>query len=111
MNISNLRKETEKEEINRVHTYGKNISIRDRKVNTEVDVRGYGAEEAIIEVDRFLDDAFLLGLGEVTIIHGKGTGILRNRIQDHLQTHPHVKTFRLGKYGEGETGVTVVSLK
>lgn len=89
----------------------KNISVRDRKVQTEVDLRGYPAEEAIIEVDRFLDDSFLLGLGEVTIIHGKGTGVLRNRIQEHLKGHPHIKSFRLGKYGEGESGVTVVSLK
>mgnify|MGYP001293281304 CR=1 FL=1 len=109
--ISNVR-ETEEEKPRTPRTYRKkNISIRDRKVNTEVDVRGYGAEEAILEVDRFLDDSFLLGLGEVTIIHGKGTGILRSRIQDHLRTHPHVKAFRLGEYGEGETGVTVVNLK
>ena len=94
--ISNVR-ESEEEKPRTPRTYRKkNISIRDRKVNTEVDVRGYGAEEAILEVDRFLDDSFLLGLGEVTIIHGKGTGILRSRIQDHLRTHPHVKAFRLG---------------
>jgi DNA mismatch repair protein MutS2 len=53
----------------------------------------------------------MAGLSEVTIIHGKGTGVLRNGIQIFLKSHPHVKNFRVGKYGEGETGVTIVSLK
>lgn len=109
--ISNIR-EAEGKSLNIPRTYReKSVSIRDRKVNTEIDVRGYSAEEAIIEVDRFLDNSFLLGLKEVTIIHGKGTGVLRSRIQEHLRTHPHVKTFRLGEFGEGEAGVTVVNLK
>lgn len=59
----------------------------------------------------YLDEAFLAGLKEVTIIHGKGTGILRTSIQQMLRKHPHVDSFRLGKYGEGESGVTVVVLK
>lgn len=113
VHISNVR-QIEREESTSSSSHrpkGQRISVRDRKVETEVDLRGYTAEDAIIEVDRFLDDAFLLGLGEVTIIHGKGTGVLRSRIQEHLRSHPHIKSFRLGKYGEGESGVTVVSLK
>jgi DNA mismatch repair protein MutS2 len=87
------------------------ISLRTLSVLTELDLRGQDSEEALINTDRYLDDAFLAGLKEVTIIHGKGTGILRNAIHQQLRRHPHVESFRLGKYGEGETGVTVVILK
>ena len=77
----------------------------------EIDLRGQMAEEGILNVDRFLDSASLSGVHQVTIIHGKGTGRLRAAIQDHLRHHPLVKSFRLGAYGEGEAGVTVVELK
>ena len=87
------------------------VNIRDRSVATEIDVRGMNLEEAILAVDLYLDNAALQSLGEVYIIHGKGTGVLRAGIQDHLRRHPLVKSFRLGKYGEGEDGVTVVTLK
>ena len=87
------------------------VNIRDRSVATEIDVRGMNLEEAILAVDLYLDNAALQSLVEVYIIHGKGTGVLRAGIQDHLRRHPLVKSFRLGKYGEGEDGVTVVTLK
>lgn len=82
-----------------------------RAVKTEIDLRGQTTEEALLEVDRFLDDAVMAGLEQVTVIHGKGTGALRAAVQQHLKGHPSVKSFRLGTYGEGETGVTVVELK
>jgi len=82
-----------------------------RTVPMELDVRGLALDEALPEVDQYLDEAVLASLGEVSIIHGKGTGILRAGIQQHLRRHPHVKSFRLGVYGEGESGVTVVTLK
>ena len=85
--------------------------MRDRSVATETDVRGMTLEEAILAVDLYLDNAAMQQLGEVYIIHGKGTGVLRAGVQDHLRHHPHVKSFRLGKYGEGEDGVTVVTMK
>ncbi|MDF2837891.1 MAG: recombination and strand exchange inhibitor protein, partial [Paenibacillus sp.] len=66
---------------------------------------------AIMEVDRFLDESFLSGFGQVYIIHGKGTGILRTGIQQYLRKHSHVKSFRNGNYGEGGIGVTVAELK
>ena len=72
---------------------------------------GYTVEEALAEVDRFLDHAMLSNQNTVYIIHGNGTGALRNAIQKHLRTHRGVKSFRLGRYGEGESGVTVVELK
>lgn len=82
-----------------------------RNVSTSVDLRGMDAEEAIYTVDKYLDEAYLGGLKEVTIIHGKGTGVLRNTITDMLKRHRHVRTYRLGNYGEGGSGVTVVELK
>ncbi|MBR4068111.1 MAG: endonuclease MutS2 [Clostridia bacterium] len=82
-----------------------------RTVPMEVDVRGQTLDEAISAVDIYLADATLAGLNEVSIIHGKGTGVLRTGIQRHLRKHMNVKTFRDGMYGEGEQGVTVVTLK
>lgn len=80
-------------------------------VPLETDVRGMNLEEALSAVDAYLADAILAGLGEVSIIHGKGTGVLRAGIQRHLKTHMNVKKYRDGLYGEGEQGVTVVTLK
>lgn len=68
-------------------------------------------DEAIMEVDRFLDSCVLTHVGTVTVIHGKGTGAPRAAIQQHLKRHPSVRSFRTGVYGEGENGVTIVELK
>ncbi len=83
----------------------------DRKASMELNLLGYTVEEALAETDKFIDGAVLRGQNTVYIIHGKGTGALRTAIQKHLRTHKNVKSFRLGRYGEGETGVTVVELK
>jgi len=80
-------------------------------ISTEIDLRGMLPEEATDAADKYLDDAFLASLAHVTLIHGKGTGVVRNAIHAMLKRHPHVKEYRLGKYGEGEAGVTVVALK
>ena len=80
-------------------------------ISPEIDLRGMLPEEATSEAEKYLDDAFLASLANVTLIHGKGTGVVRNAIHTLLKRHPHVKEYRLGKYGEGETGVTVVTLK
>ena len=82
-----------------------------RTVKSECDVRGMNLEEALDAVSLYLDEAVLAGLNEVYIIHGKGTGILRAGIQQDLRKNKHVKGFRRGMYGEGEDGVTVVTLK
>ncbi|MBB6633705.1 endonuclease MutS2 [Cohnella thailandensis] len=86
---------------------------RSREENTsgELDLRGSTLDEALIETDRFLDEAFLANIGSVYIIHGKGTGALRAGIQEFLRRHKHVKSYRLGNYGEGGAGVTVAELK
>lgn len=82
-----------------------------RVVKMECDVRGMTLDEALNAVDQYLNEAVLAGMGEVSVIHGKGTGVLRSGIQQHLKRHMLVKEFRLGVYGEGEDGVTVVTLK
>lgn len=82
-----------------------------KQVGFELDVRGMLVDEANIMVDRYLDDAYNAGLSEVNIIHGKGTGALRAGVQAFLKRHPLVKGYRMGSYGEGDAGVTVVTLK
>lgn len=84
---------------------------KEENVKLELDLRGTNLEEAIMEVDRFLDESFLSGMGQVHIIHGKGTGVLRTGIQQYLRKHSLVRTYRLGNYGEGGAGVTVAELK
>lgn len=78
---------------------------------TSVDLRGKNAEEALLDLDMFLDGALRAGLSEVTVVHGKGTGVLRKAVQAHLRKLPFVRAFRLGVYGEGEDGVTIVEFK
>lgn len=82
-----------------------------RSAESEVDVRGMSAEEALFEVDNFLSRALMAGLPAVTVIHGKGTGVLRNAVQQHLRRNKRVKSVRSGVYGEGEQGVTIAELK
>ena len=93
------------------HTHTHVQLDHDRKASLELNLLGYTVEEAIGEVDMFLDSAVMRGQHTVYIIHGMGTGALRAGIQKHLRTHRQVKSFRLGGYGEGGAGVTVVELK
>lgn len=69
------------------------------------------SDEAILELDRYIDNAVLSGVGSITIIHGKGTGTLRKCIQAHLRSHKNIKTHRIGLFGEGENGVTIAEIK
>ena len=82
-----------------------------RNASRELDIRGFASDEGILELDRFLDEAVLAGVETVTIIHGKGTGVLKKAVRSHLKNHPSVATSRPGLYGEGEDGVTVVEIK
>lgn len=87
------------------------VSRSQRSAALEVDLRGQTAEEAIMTLDRFIDDAVMGGTGSFTIIHGKGSGVLRKAVHQYLRRHKSVKTFRLGVFGEGEDGVTIAELK
>ena len=87
------------------------VKLNLKSVESRLDLRGLDAEEACYRTDKYLDEAYMANLGEVTIVHGKGTGILRKAINDMLKRHPHVKSYRLGAYGEGGDGVTMVELK
>ncbi|MGI6279331.1 MAG: endonuclease MutS2 [Acutalibacteraceae bacterium] len=86
-------------------------SRAERQISGEIDLRGMASDEALIELDRYIDNALLSGLDIIRIIHGKGTGVLRNSVQSHLRKHKAVKSFRLGTFGEGENGVTIAELK
>ena len=92
-------------------TVRQNVDMASRSVPLELDVRGQLLEEAIDNVDKYLDDAYLASRKEVSIIHGKGTGALRKGLWEYFRHHPHVASYRSGNFGEGETGVTVVKLK
>lgn len=85
---------------------GKSLSV-----NTEINLLGKTVDEAIAELDKYLDDASLAHLSSVRIVHGKGTGALRNGIHQYLKRQKHVKAFRLGAFGEGDAGVTIAELK
>ena len=86
-------------------------TIRTAAVPSEIDLRGMMTDEAVLAVERFLDTAMMGQLETVTLIHGKGTGAVRTAVRSYLKRSRYVKTFRPGRYGEGEDGVTVVTLK
>lgn len=85
-------------------------SRADRNVSGEIDIRGLATDEALLELDKYIDEAVLAGIGTITIIHGKGTGTLRKNVQSHLRHHRNIKTFRVGLFGEGENGVTIAEI-
>lgn len=117
MNISRLRlEETEKV------TFGSKPAPKGRKMNKvgvkaerrgkmELDIRGCACDDGIYQLDAFIDQAVMSNISTITIIHGKGTGLLRKAVHQRLKSHPSVKTFRLGLFGEGEDGVTIAELK
>lgn len=87
------------------------VTLRDKSESSELDLRGMMTDEAIPIMERYIDSAMLSKLEKVTVIHGKGTGALRTAVQQSLKTNKAVKNFRLGRFGEGENGVTIVELK
>ena len=90
----------------------KNTSdLKSKSVSPEINVIGQNVDDAIFIIDKYLDDCYLANLPTARIVHGKGTGKLRTGIHAFLKTHPHVKSFRLGTFGEGEMGVTIVEFK
>ncbi len=90
---------------------GKSSILKTQTASVELDLRGLMSDEALLELEKFLDDAFLAKIETVRVIHGKGTGVLRSMVHEYCRASKQVKDFRLGVYGEGETGVTVITLK
>lgn len=91
--------------------YGSLYKQKAQNISTSVDVRGKNLDDAIMDVEKYIDDAFISGLEEVTVIHGRGEGILRKGLHDMFKRHKNIKSFRKGGYNEGGDGVTVVKLK
>ena len=108
--LADLRSVQKKQERPRPAAVRRTLAEPERSF-LSLDLRGRMVDEATVEIDRFIDDAELAGVKEITLIHGKGTGALRAGVQAYLRTHPQVKSFRIGAYGEGDAGVTVVTLR
>ncbi|MBM6920670.1 endonuclease MutS2 [Phocea massiliensis] len=113
--VSNLRldEKAKKPKLNgaSIRTISSNKGAKTARGMMELDLRGQTVEEALMELDMFISRSLLSHIEQVTIIHGKGTGALRSAVHDYLKHCKQVKTFRLGVYGEGETGVTIVTFK
>ena len=92
-------------------TAAKVTLTQDRGNALSIDLRGSMVDDACMELDRFIDNALITGIYEFYVVHGKGTGALRTGVQQYLKNHPRVKSYRIGAYGEGDAGVTVVTLK
>ena len=95
-----------------MHVGSKDHEIaRNATVLPELDFRGHRVEEGLRAVDKYLDSAYLAGMNKVSLIHGKGTGVLRDAVRQYLAKHPFVASYRSGDYYEGGTGVTIVEFK
>jgi DNA mismatch repair protein MutS2 len=92
-------------------TYGQIYRTKARNISISINVQGQNLDDATEEVDKYLDDAFIAGLNEVTIIHGRGEGVLLNGLRNLMKSHKHVAGFRKGSYNEGGDGVTIVQIK
>ncbi len=114
MNISRLRLvESEKvvKKPNNTRKVGRVGVKAEKRGKMELDIRGCACDDGVYQLDSFIDQAVMSNISTITIIHGKGTGLLRNAVQNRLKSHPNVKSFRLGAFGEGEDGVTIAELK
>ena len=93
----------------RAGQYGASMN-KSRTIKPEINLLGMTVDEAIMELDKYLDDACLSHLNQVRVVHGKGTGALRKGVHEYLKKQKYVKSFRLGEFGEGDAGVTIVEL-
>lgn len=105
---SDLVKIKSNEEVKQKTNITRMVKLRTSSINPTIDIRGYNLDEALLELDKYLDDAFMSNLNEIQVIHGKGTGVLREGVTQFLKTHKHVKESRLGTFKEGGDGVTIV---
>ena len=111
IDITNLSLDNSKNEEKKTQKSSSTSHLKQKMISNEINVIGLNVDEAIYIIDKYLDDCFLTSLNTIRIVHGKGTGKLRQGIHTFLKKHPHVKSFRLGTFGEGEMGVTVVEFK
>lgn len=114
MNVSRLRLEEAPKTIQKKHPVRNmnKVGVKaERRGKMELDIRGCACDDGVYQLDAFIDQAVMSNISTVTIIHGKGTGLLRTAVHRRLKSHPSVKNFRLGLFGEGEDGVTVAELK
>ena len=109
--INDIEKYDAKKENNHSTKINTKISSKSKTIYNEINIIGLTALEAIPIIDKYLDNAKLSSLKSVRIVHGKGTGKLKNAVHSFLKTNSHVKSFRMGTFGEGEMGVTVVEIK
>jgi len=96
---------------NNIQKHNSKSSLKSKTVSSEINVIGENVEDAIFVIDKYIDDCYLSNLQTARIVHGKGTGKLREGIHQFLKKHPHIKSYRLGTYGEGEMGVAIIELK
>lgn len=109
-----LSAESQKQEIKDIKPKKVASSLRNKKslnISSEIDLRGYYVDEALEKLIKYIDDAYLSSISIINIIHGKGTGALRTAIHDYLKRAPYIKDYRLGEFGEGDSGVTIAKLK
>ena len=113
VNINDLEYIGEAENLQKGMTTGggKLRMSKSAAVSTEINLIGMTVDEAIAHLDKYLDDAYLAHVPSVRIVHGKGTGALRTAVHQYLKRYKHVKTFRLGTFGEGDAGVTIAEFK
>ena len=102
---------TEKKKQPKSAKYGGLYKAKAQNVSITINVQGENLDDAIMDVDKYLDDAYVAGLPEVTVIHGRGEGVLKNGLRNMMKRHKHVASFRKGNYNEGGEGVTIVKLK
>lgn len=109
--LDNKKKNNNKNTSHSSVTFSKGNQFKSQNISSEINVIGMNVDEAVFVIDKYLDDCAIAKLSPIRIVHGKGTGKLREGIHKFLKTNPHVASFRLGTFGEGEMGVTVVELK
>ncbi len=109
-NLQPIKRVKEKAKVQQKYSK-KSLSSKSRTMTAELDLRGFLVHEGLQELEKFIDDAILTGLGQVSIIHGKGTGAMRNGVHDYLKRSPSISEYRLGEFGEGDMGVTIAKLK
>jgi DNA mismatch repair protein MutS2 len=106
-----IESKSQKKARQKVSSYGNIYRSKSLSVSPSVTVRGQILDDALMDVEKYLDDAYIAGLKNVTIIHGVGEGVLKDGIRIELKRNKHVKSARAGKYNEGGQGVTIVELK